>query len=171
MLTEAQTKYLATLSDEKVVHIVPFSPRYKEMAERLIAEVQAHHPELEARYTGAAALGIAGQNDLDLDFMTSPALFPTYLVTFVELFGEPRVQNTGVAAWSFEREGIEIDLWLSDPASESSQEQWQIFEILSTNPALCKEYEQLKLQFDGKSYKEYQRAKYEFYNRLLELYP
>lgn len=167
MLTEAQTNYLATLSDEKIVHIVPFSSSYKEMAGQLIAEVQAHHPEIEARYTGAAALGIAGQNDLDLDFMTSPEHFLTYLPTFIELFGEPRVQNTGVAAWSFTRDGIEVDLWLSDPASESSQKQWQIFQILSSNAALCKEYEQLKLQFDGKSYKDYQRAKYEFYNRLL----
>ena len=47
------------------------------------------------------------------------------------------------------------------------ERQIKVFEILKSDEKLLKEYEELKLSFDGKSYKDYQRAKYEFYNKIL----
>ena len=167
MLTKDEIAYLETLPTDKIVHIHPYVPRLRELAEVLIAQVHEVHPEIEARFSGAAALGISGQNDLDLDFMASPQDFSTYLPTFITLFGAPREQKETVAVWTFYREDIEIDMWLSNPADTSSIIQWQLHCLLRDNPNLCVEYEKLKQQFDGKKYKDYQRAKYEFYHQVL----
>ena len=113
------------------------------------------------------ALGIAGQNDLDINFMTTPERINKYLRTFIKLFGQPRDTAENTAVWTFYREELGVDMWLSDPLAESSAEQWKLYLILRHDPELRAEYEKLKLPFDGKSYKDYQRAKYEFYNRVL----
>lgn len=167
MLTEAQSKYLDTLPENKKVLILPHSPKLKEIAEDLIAKVQAIHPEIESLFGGAAGLGISGQNDLDIDFLINPSDLVKYLPTFIQLFGEARVSKEKVAAWSFEIEGVEVDLWLTDKTSPEVQEQHRLFYLLRDNPDLLREYEELKQTFNGKEYKDYQSAKYEFYNRVL----
>ena len=47
------------------------------------------------------------------------------------------------------------------------KEQNDIFNILKTNPDILKEYEDLKISLNGQSFREYQRQKYKFYNRVL----
>ena len=168
MLTSEQEKYLSTLPNDKIVHIFPYTPKAKSIAEELIAKVHSRHPEInEGLFCGTAGLGISGQNDLDVDFLIKPEEFGKYLPAFIELFGEPRVHENPVAAWSFEIEGVEVDIWLTDETSQSVKDQHAIFHILQDTPPLRKEYEELKVRFDNKSYKDYQRAKYEFYNRIL----
>ena len=55
------------------------------------------------------------------------------------------------------------------PKDQKQKEQIEIFEIFKNSPEILKEYEELKLSMNGKTYKEYQIAKYEFYNRVLGL--
>jgi len=48
------------------------------------------------------------------------------------------------------------------------KKQLRVFEILKENPKLLREYEDLKIQMSGKSFREYQTRKYEFFNNLVE---
>jgi len=45
--------------------------------------------------------------------------------------------------------------------------QIRVFEILKNNERLLKEYEELKENMNGKSFREYQKRKYEFYHKIL----
>ena len=47
------------------------------------------------------------------------------------------------------------------------KEQIKIFNIFKNSHAILKEYEKLKSSMNGKAYKDYQIAKYKFYNRVL----
>ncbi|OGD06817.1 hypothetical protein A3H89_04700 [Candidatus Amesbacteria bacterium RIFCSPLOWO2_02_FULL_48_11] len=64
-----------------------------------------------------------------------------------------------------------MELYLTDLGNEiyntSMKEQNDIFNILKTNPDILKEYEDLKISLNGQSFREYQRQKYKFYNRVL----
>ncbi len=166
MLTQDQENYLNTLPTDVFISITPPNPRCKEIAQELIATARSRYPDIEARFLGAAALGISGVNDVDLDFMVSPLAFPAYLETFKELFGEPRDTSADSAVWTFFIEGIEIDMWLSNPDSESSIDQWKKHQLLAGSTDLIKQYEEIKLACNGKSYQEYVRAKYQFFDGL-----
>jgi len=52
--------------------------------------------------------------------------------------------------------------------TEPPDRQIKVYDILKSNKELLKEYEELKLKFNGKSFIDYQRAKYMFYNKILE---
>jgi GrpB-like predicted nucleotidyltransferase (UPF0157 family) len=49
------------------------------------------------------------------------------------------------------------------------QRQIRVFELLRDRPDLLVEYEKLKWQLKGQSFRIYQKAKYEFYNRILQV--
>lgn len=62
------------------------------------------------------------------------------------------------------QDGVDIAIYLTKPP----ERQIRVYEILKSNKNLLKEYETLKQRFNNKKYKDYQRAKYEFYNKILE---
>ena len=81
------------------------------------------------------------------------------------LFGE----KTKEKKWKFFQGGFEVSVYINNPKDQKQKEQIEIFEIFKNSPEILKEYEELKLSMNGKTYKEYQIAKYEFYNRVLGL--
>jgi hypothetical protein len=166
MLTPNQEKYLLTIPEDKIAKIVPYDPRSEKVAEEIIKSVNSVDPNLEIWYLGASALKIAGQNDLDIYICAYPENFHKHLSGLKEVFGEP-INEGRFIEWNFNREGFEVDLNLTDCAEESNQEQKRIFDILSSNKDLLNEYEALKLESNGKPFRDYQRKKYEFYNRVL----
>jgi len=60
-----------------------------------------------------------------------------------------------------------VDVHMTDPNSPSLKEHIRLFELLKNSPELLNEYEILKVKSNGINYREYQRKKYEFYNRVL----
>ncbi len=117
---------------------------------------------------GSVALGIVGQKDIDIYALADTEDFGKYLPTFEKLFGKLDKQGKYVkktfVEWKFQKDSYEVEVYLT----ESPERQIKVFEILKSNKKLLKEYENLKLSFNGKRYKDYQKAKYEFYNRILE---
>ena len=111
---------------------------------------------------GASALKISGQNDVDIYVITPNGTRENYLSKLSAKFGEQTKDK-----WQWHDEDIEVSVYLSDPEDFKSKEQLNIFEIFSNRPEIAKEYETLKESMSGKSYREYQIAKYEFYNRIL----
>ncbi len=168
MLTEKQKNYLQTISESEAVVIKPWDPRIEMIAERLVNDIKSAIPDLEVLYTGAAALKISGQNDLDFSILSGPEDFDKYLPTLIELLGEPKKRGSENVRWEFVTEGFPVDVHLTDKDSQGFKEHRKVFELLRDNPQLLEEYRLLKERADGLSMKEYQRRKYEFYNKILE---
>ena len=167
MLTQAQQKYLLTIPKEKTVTIYPFTKELEQAADELIATVQRAVPDLTVQHLGASALGLSGQGDLDIYTFCDPAAFNVYLPRLIETFGEPEKRGKTSIKWAFEKNGFPVELYLTDPSSDAMQEQIKTFELLRDNEQLRSEYEALKEKMNGRPFRQYQVAKYEFYNRLL----
>lgn len=169
MLTDDETNYIKQIPSDKVVFIKPYNTRIEKIAGELINRIHDELPDLLLVHMGASGLGISGQGDIDLYAMASPVDFSTYLPVFQELFGEPVSKRDDSIAWEMEIEGYPIELYLTDPNSKAMQRQLKVFEILKDNSKLLEEYKELKEKMNGKSFREYQMKKYEFYNRILEV--
>ena len=165
MITESQEKYLATRPD-KSVYIKPFDPKARETGNQLVSELRNLLPGLIVHFAGAAALGIAGQNDIDINILSTPEDYGKHRPILEKKFGEPSRISKSIK-WEFKRGGFHIELYLTDKNSPSIQEQIKVFEILSQSKELRDEYEKLKLPYGEIDYKKYMRKKYEFFNKIL----
>jgi len=166
MLTENQEKYLQKISADKIVRIVPFDPKISGIVQEIKDKVINAGINLEVKFMGASALGISGQGDIDLYIFCPEKDFQIYLPKLEEIFG-PKVQGITITKWQLEKEGHEIEMYLTDPNTPSMQEQIKVFEILKNDPLLLKKYEEIKSSADGQSFREYMKRKYEFFNRIL----
>jgi GrpB-like predicted nucleotidyltransferase (UPF0157 family) len=167
MLTEKQEKYLSKHLDGETVVVKPFNPKAQEVAKKIIDDLQKALPDLEIHFGGGVALGLSGKNDIDLNILSAPEEYNQYSPVIEKLFGEPNLKGSSTR-WKFMRDGFEIDLHLTDKNSTALQEQIKVFEILSQNQELRKEYEQIKLPYGPIDYKEYMIKKYEFFNKILK---
>ncbi len=168
MIKESQEKYLASRPDGKVVIIKPFDPKVQEVAQNILKTLREDLPDLQIHFGGASALGIAGQNDIDINILSTPEEYDKYFPIIQALFGEPSKKGSSIK-WEFIQDGFDVDMYLTDKNSPNLQEQLKVFEILSQNEDLKKEYEQIKLPYGEIDYKNYMRKKYEFFNKILGL--
>lgn len=163
MLTADEEKYLSKIPSSKKVCVKPFDPKAKKVGKKIIIKIKSEFPNLKILFMGATALVIAGQNDIDIYMLCRPQDFDKYLPALIKLFGEPKHIHNTFIEWGFKEDSFDIELYLT----ETPERHIKVFEILKLNKEFLAEYEKLKLSFDGKSLREYQRAKYEFYNRIL----
>lgn len=167
MLTEGQQKYLSKLPPERadsIVEVKPYDPYTEIIAQEVIGSIKELLPEADIRFMGASALGIPGQNDVDIYIICPKDLKEEYTLRLGKIFGN-QIKNK----WQWIKDGYEVSVYLSNPDDKKFKEQLDIFEIFIKNPQLLKEYEELKNSMNGKTYAEYQRSKYEFYNRVLNI--
>ncbi len=167
MLTKDELDYLSKIPKNQNVFIQPFDPKAKEVGDIVVSKVKKALPGLEVLFMGATALGIAGQNDIDIYILARPKDFSKYLPTLEKLFGKPKNIHKTFIEWSFTENSHQVEFYLTDLNAPSMQRQIKVFNTLRTNPRLLLEYEDLKLSFDRKSLRAYQRVKYEFYNKIL----
>lgn len=167
MITPEEEKYLSSLSKTKRVKIFKYDKKSQKIVDEIIGKINKSIPELKVKFIGSPALGIFGQRDIDLYVFCSQDKFPKYLQKMTQLFDIPELMNKESIKWSFKKSGFDIELYLTDPNTPQMRRQLKVFEILKNNSELLKEYEKLKQSFNGKSYHDYQKAKYEFYNRIL----
>lgn len=167
MLSKDEVDYLNKIPRDKKVFIHPFNPQATITAERIIELIKNMYPTLEVKHMGASALKISGQNDLDIYAFSNPIDFDKYLPGLIKIFGNPLHAHGTFIEWSFNKNGFDVQFYLTQKDSPTMQKQIEVFEILKNDPKLLKEYENLKNSLDGKYFKEYQRNKYEFYNRIL----
>jgi len=172
MIKESQEKYLTSLPDGEIIEISPFDPRVREVGEKIIAEIKEVLPDLPTRFGGAAALGIAGQNDIDILMLSTPTEFERYFSELEKLFGQPSRIGTSPKnksiKWEFVRNDFPVELYMVLEGSPAAEEQNKTFELLSQNKELREAYEQIKLPYGKIDLKEYLRKKYDFFNQILE---
>src|SRR3989344_3513191 len=124
-------------------------------------------PDLDIHFGGSSALGLPGQNDIDLDILSSPADYEKYTPLIEKLFGAPE-KHASYIEWKFDKNGFEVELCLTDRNSLSMKEQIKIYQILSNNKDLAEEYRNIKLPYGRINFKEYTKKKYAFFNKVLE---
>src|SRR5581483_8963321 len=128
----------------KIFRIQPWSPKLSLVAQSIIDEVHSVAPELEVLFMGAAALGLPGKNDIDLDILCDAKDVKSYTEKLNHVLTQPKETNQDLTAWKFDKDGFEVDIILSDPAVSHVHEQRQVFETLKTNPALLQAYKELR---------------------------
>jgi len=163
MLTKDEESYLKKIPASKRVIIKPFDPKSKKVGQTINAKIKKALPKSKILFMGATALGIAGQNDIDIYVLSERKDFDKYLTTLENFFGKPKNIHRTFIEWGFKEDGYSVELYLTEPPKR----QIKVFQILKSDEKLLKEYEDLKLKFDGKSFRDYQKVKYEFYNRIL----
>ena len=163
MLTKDEKDYLAKIPTSKKVPVQSFSSKAKKTGNLIISKIKKKLPELDILFIGATALGIAGQNDIDIYVLSNPKDFSKYLPVIKKLFGKPKNIHKAFVEWEFTENGYPIELYLTEPP----ERQIKVYKILKSNKKLLKEYEDLKLKFEGKRSRDYQKVKYEFYNKIL----
>lgn len=168
MLTKDQKNFLKTISPSKRARIKPFHPKIKGIAQRLIRRINVIAPNLDVKFIGASALGISGIGDIDLFVLCPIRQFKKYIKALTAEFGKPRHIAKTFIEWKFLRKGHDVEIYLTGPRSGLVPKQMKLFQVLKCNAKLRREYQKLKESYDGKSFKAYQKAKYEFYNRILK---
>lgn len=168
MLTPNQEKYLLTIPADKIVTIKPFDPKSIHVAIAITSQIKNLYPNLDVLFLGASALGISGQGDLDIYVCCSPDEFPKHLPELKRVFGNP-IKEGNFVEWNFVQDGFPVELYLTNCHHLSMQEQIRIFEVLKNNHDFLNEYDQLKQEMNGKPFRGYQKRKYEFYNKILDV--
>ncbi|TAH33846.1 hypothetical protein EYC58_00175 [Candidatus Saccharibacteria bacterium] len=145
-------------------HVHEWTPALKQTGDELVAKIQGVAPELEVLFMGAAALGLPGKNDIDLDILCSTDDIKHYTSILESVLGTPHSLSDEMAVWSYVQDGVEIDCILSDPARPDSHvpKQKKVFEKLKTNPELREQYRKLKYECDGLPYEQYEAQKKAF---------
>ena len=166
MLTENQEKYLLKIPEDKKVKIVSYNPKVKEIVAHIKRKILEEGIDLEVAHMGASVLEISGQGDIDLYILCKEEDFNVYISRLEKLFGQ-RVSGISIYKWQLNIDGFEIEMYLTDPKTQSMKEQIDVFEKLKNDRELLKEYESIKLSADDLSFREYMRRKYEFFNRIL----
>ena len=167
MLTKDEKDFLNKIPADKKVGIYPFNKKINCVVEIIINSIKNIYPKLEVKHMGASALGISGQNDLDIYALSDPKNFEKYLPGLIKILGNPLHRHKQFIEWNFKKNGFEVQFYLSNPNTKKMKDQIKVYEILKNNKGLQKEYEELKQSLDGKSLREYQEKKYEFYHRIL----
>lgn len=166
MLNDNQLKFINNIPIDKKVTFQPYNPDIKIIADDIINKIKKVLPKANIKFMGASALGISGQNDIDIYILEKPAMYNKYAPLLEKAFGN-RVANISLYEWTYIVNNHEVTIYLDDPAKESTLEQIKVFEILSNHHDLLKEYEDIKKEAAKLGMREYQRQKYEFYNNVL----
>ena len=148
---------------EKIFHIQSWTPQIQETAQNLIHEICGVAPELEVLFMGAAALGLPGKNDIDLDILCNQDDISSYTQKLLPVLGKPRNADGRLSIWEFKYQDFDIDAILSDPSVSHVPEQRRAFEKLRDDQSLLDEYRQLKVACDGLSYATYEKRKAAFF--------
>src|SRR3989344_2955535 len=118
-LTDNEEKYLQKIPEDKKITIKPFNGQLESVAQDIMVKISTKFPDLEVVQMGASGLGISGQGDLDIYALCNPKDFPRYLPTFKELFDEPISEKPDFIEWNFEVDDIPVELYLTDPSTQS----------------------------------------------------
>lgn len=166
MLTKEEIEYLKKIPQEKRVVHKPFDPKTPEIVTELVTKIKSVEPNLEVIHLGASSLGISGQGDIDLSILCAESSFSIHAKNLEKVLGKP-VPGKSITFWHFNRNNHEVEIYLADPNKASTSRQLEVHEILKNNSELLNQYQQLKESYADQPYREYQRQKYEFYNKIL----
>ena len=167
MLTEQQEKFIASLLPEAIAHVQRYDPQTMTVAGDFCEDLQKSLPYAAIHYFGSTRLGISGENDIDIGIIAGERVV-AYLSTLTSRFGEPYISEHGaVYRWKITNQKFPIDVFLVEKPTERIQESLDTQQILEARGDLRTQFEKIKQSCNGKSLRDYTRAKFEFFNTVL----
>lgn len=166
MLSKSQKEFLEKIPKDSKADIKPWDPEAAKFAENLVKQLEKF-TGLEVFWEGSLALGIPGQNDIDLYIFSEPENFSDTLPKIVSVLDEPTYILEDKILWRIIKNGYKIDASLGSKNLKGVQNDVIFFNSLKEKPELLQEYVNLK-QGDL-SAREYFQKKNEFYNRIIGL--
>lgn len=169
MLTLEQEKWIAHLSDENKINIVPFDPTAEEKFQRVKQRIQnVLGTQMPVEHRGATSLGILGQDEIDAYVPTPEAKFNSLIDPLKTIFGEPRsLYPLERARFVTEEQGKHVDVFLINEEHDGWKNGVKFEAYLKSHPEALEEYRHLKENGNGLSVREYYRRKTEFINGIL----
>lgn len=169
MITNEQQIWLDHLSDTDIVSIVPFDPtcesKYIQVRSK-IQEILGASQQVEHR--GASALGISGQNEIDLYIPVSEAIFIQTVDHLIGAFGQPRssypLKRARFVTFVDQKH---IDIFVINQDDVDWVESERFYNHLKDKPEDLNKYRVLKESSAGMNVREYYRRKIEFINEIL----
>ncbi len=166
MLTEEQEKYLSKIPSDAVASIKPWDPITAKFAKSLIKEIE-QNTGLEVFWEGSLALGIPGENDIDLVIFSEPKDFDKHLPAVIRTLGKPTYVLSEKVLWRITKDGYKIDASLTSKNDPAVKFDILFLTSLINNPTLLKEY--ITLKIPGLSARKYYKLKNEFYNEITNI--
>ena len=171
MLTPDQEKWIAHLSDNDHITIVPFDETAKDKFEAVKMKIQvALGGDIRVEHRGATSLGISGQDEIDVYIPVPEGQFNPMLAPLTTAFSEPRSHYPLERARfvTFE-EGKHIDIFLINKSCKAWVDGVKFEDYLKSHRTALNQYRLLKESGQGLSTREYYRHKIEFINDVLSL--
>lgn len=169
MITPDQEKWIAHLSDQDHITILPFDPSTPQKFEAVKRKIQAVlGPETRVDHRGATNLGISGQDEIDVYVPVPDEQFDTLIPILSAAFGSPRSHYPHERArFVVIEEGKHVDIFLINEACPGWLNAIKFENYLKSHPAALEQYRVLKETGHGLSTREYYRRKTEFFNDLV----
>ena len=168
MLTQEQEKYLETIPENKKIFVQDFNPAVRVASENVVSKIKSENPDWDVWPIGSSELGIAGQNDIDINIPIKPDEVDNYLPKLKKILGPPRQKEKLPMKWEFTQDGFEVELYLTDSTIKTFKDHLDVFTMLKEHSGLRARYEEIKKSADGGSFREYMKKKYELFNEILE---
>jgi GrpB-like predicted nucleotidyltransferase (UPF0157 family) len=169
MLTEEQKRWVAHLSNEKLIKIIPYNQKTKEVFKKIKNEIKSFLGDAEILHCGSTALEILGQGEIDLYVPVLRKDFDYYLVKLVKNLGKPG------SIYPLERvrfvkfiDGIKIEIFLINKENDGWKNSVKFESYLKENPDALEDYKNIKEECDGLTVQSYYRKKIEFINKILK---
>ncbi len=171
MLTSDQEKWVAQLSDDVPIKIIPFDPtaeeKFQKVRERVWSVLGTNVP---VEHHGATSLGISGQDEIDLYIPVPPQRFGALINPLTEVFGAPAsLYPLERARFEVKQDDKHVTLFLVNSEGPAWKDSVRFETYLRQHPEALERYRKLKESGDGLSMKEYYRRKIEFINEILDL--
>ena len=171
MLTPDQEKWIAHLSDQDQVVILPFdpsTPQKFEVVKRKIQAVLGRDTRVDHR--GATNLGISGQDEIDIYIPIPEERFDGLIDPLSVAFGSPRSHYPHERARFVTYEaGKHVDIFLINADSLGWLNALKFENYLKSHPEALDRYRMLKEAGHGLSTRAYYRRKIEFINDILAI--
>lgn len=171
MLTPAQEKWIAHLSDETKIKIVPFDPTAEEKFEIIKAKIcSSLGNKINVCHCGATSLDISGQDEIDVYVPVPEQNFNSLISPLTALFGQPGSHYPlERARFKTSVDGKRVDVFLINETSSGWIDGVKFEKYLRSHPEALESYQILKKKGNGLSTREYYRRKIEFINEILLL--
>ena len=171
MLTPDQEKWIAHLSDQDQVVILPFDPSTPQKFEAVKRKIQAVlGPQTRVDHRGATHLGISGQDEIDIYIPVPEDKFEDLIVPLAAAFGGPRSHYPRERTRFVTVEaGKHVDIFLINADSPGWLNAVRFEDYLKSHPEALERYRMLKEAGHGLSTRGYYRQKIEFINHVLAI--
>ncbi|MFA6602028.1 MAG: GrpB family protein [Candidatus Paceibacterota bacterium] len=169
-MNDAKEKWLSHLSNMPgEIKIIPYDRTAPEKFQKVRDFIQSKlGKQVRVEHRGATALGISGQDEIDVYVSVPPQDFDKYVLLVAELFGDPRsLYPLQRARFRAEQSGKKIDLFVINEKSEDWLNGEKFAAYLRENAGALEEYRKLKESGAGLSTQEYYRRKDAFIEKIL----